>query len=159
MARNPIDDVADGIARRWKTSVALVAAVPGNLEHALGTEAQPNTHPYKTRALPYAIYRVEKLQEPELSTANRAIHHHGVTIDIYGLKAGVTAVLELLWNDPATALPVFVRQELLMDGANGRRAMAVLELGDDLVKGTTKEAEDLWKGSHHLHVMTDRSLA
>lgn len=158
MARNPNDDVAEAIATRWATSAALVTSVPGGLEHDRLTEAQPNVHPPKPRALPYAKFTVSQLQEPERSTCNRAIHHQHVVIEIRGLKADVSAALEILWRDPATKAPVFVRQTLPMARAEGSQAMAVLEMKDEVTKDeVTKDAEDLWVGNHELHVMVDRA--
>ena len=161
MARNPDEDVANAIATRWESCAALVQSVPGGLEQDRLTEAQPGAHPKKARSLPYAMFKVSKLQDPELCTGGQAIHHAQVVIEVYGRKPNVEAALEILWQDPATSAPVFARQTLVMDGAVGRAAMAVLEMGgtDELRKdAATKDADDLWVGEHQLHVMHHRQL-
>lgn len=157
------EDVARAVVRKWRAS-SLPSLVPGGLEQdRLGSfqpeapAAVPDANP-QAREEPYAKFKVDKLQEPELSTGGQYIDHRAVLIEIRGPKSAVSNAV-----DAARAL--YMQQPLPMASAEypkvvGEQAMAVLEIAtDDLRKDETpnKQGEDIWIGEVSFHVMTHRT--
>lgn len=163
-ATSPDDDVAQAVVTKWNLDPNLMPQlVPGGLEQDRVTPTQPNAEapqtvvvPAPPRAMPWATFKVDKFQDPDLSTGGRAIDHRLVTIEIRGLKPDAAKAL-------SAARGLFIQKVLLMPAAQfpnvvGGMAMAVLEVGaDDLHKDETVRAgEDIWVGALAMHVMTDR---
>lgn len=159
---SPDDDVARALVAKWGGS-GLPSLVPGGLEQDRLTSSQPGAPAAaqdaapQARQEPYATFKVEELQEPDLSTGGQYIDHRRVMIEIRGAKDAVGAALD-------AAGDLYIQQPLLFPTGEfpkvvGGQAMAMLELGaDDLRKDTTTKAgEDKWVGTLGLHVMTHRT--
>lgn len=137
--------------------------VPGGLEQDRLTPTQPNAEAPQTNVIPalprkhpWATFRVDKHQDPDLSTGGQAIDHRLVTVEIRGLKPDVTKAL-------GAARGLYLQKVLLMPtnqfpNVVGGQAMAVLEVAaDDLHKDETIRAgEDIWIGTLAAHVMHHR---